>query len=162
VPAGVYFIRSVAAVVEAGLAKLGLSEEEKRAYHGFRFRPPASPDLPPEAYRAPSITDLKAGPLVGIWATGPFLHNGSVPNVFELLSPVEARSKAFWVGSNDLDTQRLGFASVEKPGLFRFDTSLPGNSNAGHSYPPTPYTDEERRAVIEYLKDPEAEGKGRQ
>jgi hypothetical protein len=41
----------------------------------------------------PSTTDIKAGPLLGIWATGPFLHNGSVPNIYELLSPPRERSR---------------------------------------------------------------------
>ncbi len=89
-----------------------------------------------------------------MWATAPFLHNGSVPNIYELLSPPEERSKVFWVGNRELDLGKLGFVSSKQPGLFRYDTTLPGNSNQGHIYPGRPYSHEQKMAVIEFLKDP--------
>jgi hypothetical protein len=61
----------------------------------------------------------------------------------------------FWTGGRELDRERLGFVSDEAAGLFRFDTSLPGNRNTGHVYPPQGLSSEERLAIIEYLKDPE-------
>lgn len=97
---------------------------------------------------------LKAGVLLGAWATGPFLHNGSVPTIYELLSPPEERSPVFWVGGRELDAERLGFVSTRAPGLFRYDTRLPGNGNGGHVFPARGYSRAERMAVIEYLKDP--------
>lgn len=154
VPAGGFFIGSVAAVVEKGLAELGLSTNEILAYSDYRFYPPKVAGEKPMPYQPPAIDDLKAGPLLGIWATGPFLHNGSVPNLYELLSPPESRSKTFWVGNRELDTEKLGFVSTEQPGAFLFDTTLKGNGNMGHVYPAKPYTEEQRMAVIEYLKDP--------
>jgi len=155
VPAAVFFMSTVRATVEQGLSGLHLSDAERMSYSGYRFRPATGPDSKPQPYQPPSVTDLKAGPLLGIWATGPYLHNGSVPNLYELLSPPDKRSKVFWVGNRELDTEKIGFVSLEADGLFRFDTQLAGNSNSGHVYPATPYNDEERRDVIEYLKDPE-------
>ncbi len=154
VATGGFFLGSVAAVVQKGLNDLGLSPQEKLAYSDYRFYPPKTVGEQPLPYKPPAIDDLKAGPLLGIWATGPFLHNGSVPNIYELLSPPESRSKKFWTGSRELDTEKLGFVSTEKAGLFLFDTSLKGNGNQGHSYPANPYSKVERQAVIEYLKDP--------
>jgi mono/diheme cytochrome c family protein len=77
----------------------------------------------------------KARPLAGIWATPPFLHNGSVPNLYQLLSPGEKRDAKFLVGTKDFDSQRVGY--VLKPLTergFVMDTSIPGNSNHGHEF----------------------------
>ena len=158
VAGGTFFTSSVGAAVRKGLADAGLTLQQLLAYNGYRFYPKKDPNNPDEAlrpYSPPSLTDLKAGPLLGIWATGPFLHNGSVPNIYELLSPPEERSDAFWVGSQELDVENLGFDSTEGAGHFRFDATLPGNRNSGHLYPRRPYTHEQRMAVIEFLKDPE-------
>jgi mono/diheme cytochrome c family protein len=152
VPAAVYFTNTTAAVITRAMEDAGLTDAEKVALSGFRLRPPALPGGPPQPYAPPSITDLKAGPLAGIWATGPYLHNGSVPTVYELLSPVAERRAVFWTGGRELDREQLGFASDDAPGRFRFDTSLPGNRNTGHLYPPQGLSRDERLAIIEYLK----------
>jgi mono/diheme cytochrome c family protein len=152
VPAAQYFLRTVGAVVNRAIEEARLSDDERAAFIGFRLRPPKTQGGPPEQYTPRSLIDMKAGPLAGVWATGPYLHNGSVPTVYELLSPVEERRKVFWTGARELDRQRLGFISDEAPGRFRFDTSLPGNRNIGHLYPPRRLTHDERMAVIEYLK----------
>ena len=159
VPGGEYFAATVGAITKRGLAELGLTPAEKMAYADYRFCPMEAGDTGPKPYAPPAdqATRLKAGPLLGIWATGPFLHNGSVPTVYELLSPPEERSRVFWVGNRELDTERLGYVSEEGPGLFRFDTSLAGNRNIGHAFPKKgPLTPEERMAVIEFLKSPTA------
>jgi hypothetical protein len=96
-----------------------------------------------------SLQVYKAGPLNGVWATGPFLHNGSVPNLYQLLLPSTQRAKQFKVGSRKFDSVNVGF-DIED-GLFQFDTSLPGNSNAGHSYG-TLLNDGQRWALVEYMK----------
>lgn len=49
--------------------------------------------------------------LAGVWATAPYLHNGSVANLYELLQPSHLRSKMFFVGSREYDSRRLGFRS---------------------------------------------------
>lgn len=91
----------------------------------------------------------KGRPLNGIWATAPYLHNGSVPNLDELLKPAAERQSPFRVGSREFDPEKVGFRSDVGP--FAFDATLPGNSNAGHEYS-RPLTEDERQALIEYLK----------
>jgi mono/diheme cytochrome c family protein len=97
----------------------------------------------------------KARPLNGIWATGPFLHNGSVPTLSELLKPDTERVKQFYVGSWRLDPVNVGitFDAPQENGvdLFLFDTTLHGNSNAGHNFG-TGLSDEEKKQIIEYIK----------
>jgi hypothetical protein len=147
-----FFNVTVGKIVTHALNKLNLSDDEKAAINGFRLRPPSSPGGPPQPYVPPSLTDLKASPLPGIWASGPYLHNGSVPTIYELLSPVAERRAVFWTGGQELDVKRLGYVSDDAPGKFRFDTSLTGNHNTGHVYPPEGLTPDARSAIIEFLK----------
>jgi RoxA-like, cytochrome c-like len=72
-------------------------------------------------YRAPKA--YPARPLDGYWATGPFLHNGSVRTLYELLSPVEERSRTFWVGTFEFDPVDVGFRDQQVQGGFLFDTT---------------------------------------
>ena len=98
------------------------------------------------------IEEYRARPLNGFWATAPYLHNGSVPDLVELLKPAAERPATFYVGNWEFDPERLGFEWASPfPGAFAFDTSLPGNSNAGHDYG-TDLSAEDQRALIEYLK----------
>lgn len=103
----------------------------------------------------------KARPLDGIWATPPFLHNGSVPNLFELLSPVYERQAQFWVGNFEFDPVRVGYRSDKFPGGFLLDTRVTGNGNGGHEFRDgcrqegvigRALSPDERLALIEYLK----------
>ncbi len=119
-----------------------------------------------------SVTRLEPGepfpgytppPLDGVWATAPFLHNGSVPNV-ELVLNSRARPR-YWkrvdYDGTNLDEDTLGWPFVEVPysqadapaaeKKFVYDTTLWSQSNAGHTFGDH-LTSEERRAVIEYLK----------
>ncbi len=150
VPAANFFLKSVGAVIGRAMSEAGLTDEEKAALNGFRLR--RTPSGRPAPYTPPSIRDLKASPLAGAWATGPYLHNGSVPTIYELLSPVAERRKVFWTGGRELDREKLGFVSSSAPGRFRFDTSLRGNGNGGHLYPSRGLEHRERMAIIEYLK----------
>jgi hypothetical protein len=136
-------------VIEAAYRDLNLTDEQRTAWNGFRQN----------TLRAP--LEYKARPHNGIWATPPYLHNGSVPNLYELLSPVSERSKAFYLGSKQYDPIKLGLNTGPLEGASRFDVSLPGNSNAGHEFKDDPIgkgvigrklTPEERMAIIEYLK----------
>lgn len=94
-------------------------------------------------------------PLDGIWLRGSFLHNGSVPTLRALLDPPEARPASFYRGYDVFDQEQVGFVStVPAEGaqrFFRFDTQQPGNGNGGHIYGTT-LTDDEKRALVEYLK----------
>ena len=101
----------------------------------------------------------KARPLNGVWATGPFLHNGSVPTLYDLLLPPDQRPTRFGLGSHKLDARHVGFESA--PGgenRFTFETRdaagkpIPGNSNAGHDYGNASLTEHQRMAIVEYLK----------
>ena len=93
----------------------------------------------------------KARPLDGIWATAPYLHNGSVPTMWDLLQPVASRPRTFHVGSREFDPDKMGFMTTQGPDTFLFDTSIEGNRNTGHVYGNN-LSDDDRRALIEYLK----------
>ena len=93
----------------------------------------------------------KGRPLDGVWATAPYLHNGSVPNLWELMKPPDRRVKVFYVGSRELDPVNVGLESSESPGAFKYDTSLPGNSNAGHTYG-TQLTEAQKWDLVEFMK----------
>ena len=100
---------------------------------------------------SPKVPSYKGRPLNGIWATAPYLHNGSVPNLWQLLQAPQNRVKQFYVGSREIDPVNVGLDTAAFPGGFLFDASLPGNSNAGHTYG-TQLSDEEKWALIEFLK----------
>ena len=130
-------------------AEHGTPPELRRAMDGNR----------PNEWRA--LRAYRARPLNGAWATAPYLHNGSVPNLYELLLPAERRSAAFHVGSREFDPRRVGFDAAAAEGRFRFDTSLPGNSNRGHEFRDGPrrggvigpaLSEDERWELIEFLK----------
>ncbi|SFV17306.1 hypothetical protein SAMN05192541_12813 [Bradyrhizobium arachidis] len=114
----------------------------------------------------------RARPLDGVWATAPYLHNGSVPTLRDMLVPQAERPRSFCVGSRAFDPIKVGLVTKAKAvescaaGLTNFDVSLLGNSNRGHSFegketdltklPPgvigPELTEAERRALVEYLK----------
>ena len=99
----------------------------------------------------------KARPQNGIWATAPYLHNGSVPNLWELLQQPADRVMTFYVGSREFDPVRVGFSTDQEgnSALFRVldDSGQPisGNSNAGHTYG-TSLIENDKWALIEYMK----------
>lgn len=122
------------------------------------------------------VAGYKPRPLEGVWATPPFLHNGSVPSVYQMLLPPEERDRKFVAGNRDYDPKHLGYVTppMDSDG-FVFDTSITGNHNTGHAFVadamrwdahrsdpeahPLPpgvigplLTDAERFAIIEYLK----------
>src|SRR6185437_11542236 len=76
-------------------------------------------------------------PLDGIWLRAPYLHNGSVPTLRDLLRPPAQRSVVFYTGYSLYDYTDVGFVTsgpdAERLG-FRYDTRVRGNSNAGHDY----------------------------
>jgi len=123
------------------------------------------------AFRAPLLDSTRyadttgrrvyrAKTLVGIWASGPFLHNGSVPTIHDLLLPAALRPATFPLGTREYDPVKLGIQT--DPGKyvlapdqvpFTFDTRLPGNWNTGHEWSFYPSLDDESRyAIIEFLK----------
>jgi len=143
-----------------GLAirKLKLTEAQELELHGYRELP--SPRPAEHVY--------KAAPRDGVWATPPFLHNASVPNLYEMLIPAAERTKKFYLGG-DFDPVKVGLDTTATSGTFLMDTTLIGNSNAGHSFQNGPrgdgiigplLTDDQRWALVEYLKSiPEEPGR---
>ena len=108
-----------------------------------------------QAISRPSEIKLnyKARPLNGIWASAPYLHNGSIPNLDELLKRPNERSQAtFKVGSREFDPEKVGFKTDAGED---FNPTLPGNLNTGHNYghdDGMPFTAEERKQLVEYMK----------
>ena len=107
------------------------------------------------------LKNYKSRPLHGIWATPPFLHNGSVRTVYQMISPRTERESWFWSGTKEYDPVDLGYRSLPVPGAVKFDTRVTGNDNTGHEFRAGcqsngvigPYLKpEERRQIIEYLK----------
>ncbi|EEX14336.1 ribonuclease E and G [Citreicella sp. SE45] len=147
--------------------KTSLVKEGFRNFFGIRRTPQvfesAREDNRAECLNTKSepLLAYKARPLDGIWATAPYLHNGSVASLYELLLPAEERMTSFWVGSREYDPENVGYLSM-KPAdssegflLRTRDASgnvIEGNSNAGHEYGADRFTDRQRRAIVEYLK----------
>lgn len=97
-------------------------------------------------------------PLDGIWLRAPYLHNGSVPSLWELLKPEKERVGSFYRGNDVYDPRNVGFVSSiaeqESHKFFPFDTQKPGNGNGGHTGAAygTDLPDGEKWALLEYLK----------
>ena len=105
------------------------------------------------------ILGYKFRPLTGIWATAPYLHNGSVPTLYDLLLPPSDRPKSFYVGTREFDPVKVGFKteqSAENSLLFRvFDDQgkpIQGNLNSGHDYNNAGLSAADREALVEYMK----------
>lgn len=105
-----------------------------------------------------SVLAYKARPLNGIWATAPYLHNGSVANLDDLLRPAVDRAVSFNESSREFDPVKVGFATGDAEvatSLFKVKDDeghlIPGNSNQGHEYG-TGLSEAERRQLLEYLK----------
>lgn len=97
-------------------------------------------------------------PLDGLWLRAPYLHNGSVPTLRDLLEPSAQRPKIFYRGYDVYDQKKVGFiADVgQEKGrrYFRYNTEEPGNSNRGHEGQRygTGLSAPEKDALVEYLK----------
>lgn len=104
----------------------------------------------------------KARPLDGIWATPPYLHNGAVPTLADLLTPVAERPTLVCLGSRQYDPVKVGYEQDGScaSGLFELDTRKPGNANTGHEFREgsgpgvigRALKPAERAALLEYLK----------
>ena len=136
-------------VAKRKFAEHNISPEMQNEMMGFRQNVIRAP----LAYRARNMD--------GIWATAPYLHNNSVPNLYQLLLPAADRAKSFYVGNLQYDPKVLGFDTAKSPDGFELRTNITGNSNAGHEFKDglrgkgiigPLLTDDERWAIIEYLK----------
>ena len=138
----------------------GIEDKFGEVYNASWFakeEPTPYPVLPSKGYQAP--------PLDGIWATAPYLHNGSVPTLYQVLNSKSRPgrfTRSYRTGEADFDAKRVGWKYTEvgpmpdvklHPHEERkiYDTAQPGRSNKGHTFGDD-LTDAERWAVIEYLK----------
>jgi hypothetical protein len=151
VPQGALYYGLTQSILQAALEKLNQSPEEAVKMHGYRELPVPRPSELPR---------YKAAPREGVWATPPFMHNGSVPNLYEMLVPAAQRTKKFYLGQ-EFDPVKVGVDTSGKSGTYMVDTALIGSSNSGHSFENGPrgngiigplLTDQERWAIVEYLK----------
>lgn len=103
----------------------------------------------------------KARPLNGIWATAPFLHNGAVPSLYDMLTPAAERPTSFCLGNLEFDPVKVGYDPTCRSGTNTIDTATAGNLNTGHSFEDGPrgngvigplLSPEDRMALVEYLK----------
>jgi hypothetical protein len=144
-----WFIERWSEWVYALVASLGDNTIKASVKHGSY-----DPDTSSSPYA--SLRAYKARSLNGIWATAPYLHNGSVPTLWDLLLPAEQRPRSFRIGAREFDPEKVGFRSEGYEG-FEFRTIQRGNLNTGHDkYCPEkgcpPLTDEQMWDLIEYLK----------
>jgi len=98
-------------------------------------------------------------PLDGLWLRAPYLHNGSVPTLRDLLKPADRRPPEFYRGNDLYDPRDVGFVSTQARdsagrSFFRFDTAIPGNGNQGHEGREygTELPPDAKEALLEYLK----------
>ncbi len=137
-------------ILEGQYQEQNISQEQQQAWNGYR----------PNTIEGPLA--YVARPHSGVWALAPYLHNGSIPNLFQLLSPREERENVFYVGHSKYDPKHVGFVSQQIDETdFTFVTNIPGNSNSGHEFRDGPkmngvigpaLSDQERWELIEYLK----------
>nr|WP_250886056.1 di-heme-cytochrome C peroxidase [Pseudomonas brassicacearum] len=136
---------------------------ENRAYRDAGVTPAERPAL--DGFGLPigvrELRAYKARPLAGVWATPPFLHNGSVPTIYQLLSPQDERATAFYKGNFEYDPRHLGYRTEAFTNAFLFDTRITGNHNSGHEFRAGERGNgvigrllqpQERWALLEYLK----------
>ncbi len=136
------------------LRELGTDPEVVRAYDARTVAALHALKQPPFLYPAQQQTDgYKNVSLAGIWARGPYLHNGSVPTLWDLLQAPEKRPVTFERGGDLLDPVRVGFTSspgaARKP--FLYDTTERGNRNTGHTYG-VDLPEADKQALVEFLK----------
>ncbi len=139
------------AVAEVGTDPLRANAFNQKQADGFnRFLA----ELELKGYRPPKEPGVRttgkyfAESLNGVWARSPYLHNGSVRTMAELLTAPNERAKTFHRGSQRFDPAVMGFTDE---GAYVFDTTTPGNSNSGHDYG-TNLAPNEKRELVEYLK----------
>jgi mono/diheme cytochrome c family protein len=94
-------------------------------------------------------------PLDGVWLRAPYLHNGSVPTLWDLLQKPPQRPTTFYRGNDLYDPEKVGFvanvAEENSKQYFQYNTRLPSNGNGGHLYG-TELSTADKKALIEYLK----------
>jgi mono/diheme cytochrome c family protein len=142
----------------------GISDEFGQYYNQSWFTQ-EKPGWLIDEYKARPTPGYQAPPLDGIWATAPYFHNGSVPTVWDVLNSKDRPTiytRSYRTDQGSYDPVKLGWkVQVLRKGAEAslsaiqqrkiYDTTQPGRGNTGHPYGDK-LTDDQRRAVIEYLK----------
>jgi mono/diheme cytochrome c family protein len=151
-PAAILFLATLTQITEAGLNRTAGNDPAVRQKLLGAKPLPQLPRTPAEMDQlVKSLLVYKASPLAGIWSTAPYLHNGSVSSLYELLLPAAQRKPKFYLGDREFDPKHVGYRPDPSDGSFLYDTSLPGQSNRGHEYGTT-ISEEDRLALLEFLK----------
>jgi hypothetical protein len=162
------FSRDPDGVLDAVLADLrNLTQPPARGMQAAEA--PLGPGVTQQTFLQSQVRDLygqarpdqgeaayEARVLYGIWAAAPYLHNGSVPNLWALLQKPEDRPRSFMLGSNKFDPKNVGLATDASPFGYTYtaqpcDNINDGDSNCGHVWG-TELSDDDKRALIEYMK----------
>jgi hypothetical protein len=136
-----------------------IAKVKQKAYETAGLSPQeiASCDLPENKIHWQANPVYTQRSLAGTWATAPYLHNNSVPTMYDLLST--KRPSKFLLQFPNYDPKNMGImykndaqlTATDRSSQAYFDTSLPGNDNHGHGFG-TDLTEDQKRALIEYLK----------
>ena len=180
---GLALMEATKKTVDKLMQQEGMSEAEQLMLWGKRKNCP-NPNLVQalldKAEGKEAQLYYRTRPLDGVWATAPFLHNGSIPNLWSLLSPQAERPDKFCVGNLEFDPVKVGYetgivdgkAVCDKRNLsarlsfrkaiYEFDVNQPANSNAGHVFDDVKgstkgvigrkLSEDERWELIEFLK----------
>jgi hypothetical protein len=144
--------KAVDTIKQTAYAAAGIGAAEQRAWEDL--------DRRKEVVWRDTLLDTQAPygpyaprPLHGIWAAAPFLHNGSVPTLYDLMLPAEQRPKKFALGAREYDPVKLGFVVTTTCSQedCLVDTTRTGDGNGGHLYG-ADLSDSDRMALLEYLK----------
>ena len=143
---------AVDSIKQKAYAAAGIDRAEQQLMEDFAQRgSPAWRDTLLDT--EPPYGPYAARPLYGIWAATPYLHNGSVPTLYDLLLPPEQRPKTFALGGREYDPVKVGFAvgTACSQQDCLVDTTRTGDGNGGHGWG-TDLTEPDRMALLEYLK----------
>lgn len=135
-----------------GDANIGLAEKIMSKALGFTKEDTDPPNLTArmDAFKG-ALEKYKARALNGLWAAPPYLHNGSIRSLKQLLTPPDQRERTFAMNCNDFDPIDVGLNCGDEQKGFVFDTRVRGNSNQGHNFG-TELSDDEKMELIEYIK----------
>lgn len=129
-----------------------IGKVEKKAFEREHVTAEEAAKMDPPGAVWRTTSSYAARPIGGVWATAPYLHNGSVPTLHDLLLPPAQRPKTFLTGSREYDPKKVGYVSDgSQGGTFHFDTTGDGNHNTGHTWG-TELAEEQRLDLLEYLK----------
>jgi hypothetical protein len=124
------------------------TQKQAEGFNKFLAELEAVGYAPPKEFGVRSTGKYFAATLNGVWARSPYLHNGSVRTMQELLTPPGERAKTFRRGSRNYDAIQMGYTDE---GAYVLDTNTTGNANTGHDYG-THLSNAEKGELIEYLK----------